>query len=102
MVDSALGFKITAVLSSVNPLSSFLQQLISKLCQAPTHSSRSTGNNASAAPYFINVMVVNEDILQEEVLMQVLGFEIGTSNIAFIFAEELLIQLKYHVVADFK
>ncbi|KAF5960028.1 hypothetical protein HYC85_001237 [Camellia sinensis] len=34
------------------------------------------------------------DILQEVVLMQVLDFEIGTSNIAFKFLEELFIQFK--------
>ncbi|CAK9170487.1 unnamed protein product [Ilex paraguariensis] len=37
----------------------------------------------------------SRDFLEAEVvLMQVLDFEIGTSNIAFIFVEELLIQLK--------
>ncbi|XWS64034.1 hypothetical protein CRYUN_Cryun06bG0152400 [Craigia yunnanensis] len=39
-------------------------------------------------------MVIDEHILQEVVFLEVLNFEIGTSNVAFRLLEELFIQFK--------
>ncbi|KAK4841801.1 hypothetical protein QYF36_010708 [Acer negundo] len=51
-------------------------------------------SHSSPIDFALLLPVVDEHILQEIVFMQVLDFDIGTSNIAFIFLEELLVQFK--------